>query len=401
MEWKEVKLSELGDIVGGATPSTKEPLNYDGDISWITPKDLSTFSERYISKGERSITKKGFESCSCKMLPEGSILFSSRAPIGYVAIAKNELCTNQGFKSVIPNKKKVDNIFLFYLLKHNKNRIENLGSGTTFKEVSGSVMKDVKVRVPSLEDQIKIASILSSLDAKIENNNKINANLEAQAQALFKSWFIDFEPFQNGEFEDSELGRIPKGWKVGTLKDIAIINPTLKLSKSQDATYLDMKNMPTSGSFPNKWEIKPYNGGMKFQNGDTLMARITPCLENGKVAYVNFLKEDEVGFGSTEYIVIRPKNGIFPELFYFLCRYNDFVGYATKNMNGSSGRQRVSAETIGNYKMIIPPINILLELAPLFSSIMNIIRVNGFKNIYLSTLRDTLLPKLMSGEIEV
>ena len=105
MEWKEVKLSELGDIVGGATPSTKEPLNYDGDISWITPKDLSTFSERYISKGERSITKKGFESCSCKMLPEGSILFSSRAPIGYVAIAKNELCTNQGFKSVIPNKK--------------------------------------------------------------------------------------------------------------------------------------------------------------------------------------------------------------------------------------------------------------------------------------------------------
>ena len=104
-EWKEYKLGEIGTVVGGATPSTKDPMNYDGDISWITPKDLSGYESMYIDRGERMITQQGYNSCSCKMLPKGSVLFSSRAPIGYVAIAANDLCTNQGFKSVIPNNK--------------------------------------------------------------------------------------------------------------------------------------------------------------------------------------------------------------------------------------------------------------------------------------------------------
>ena len=113
-EWKKFKLSEIGEVVGGATPSTKDSSNYDGNIAWITPKDLASFTGRYIKKGERSITKKGFESCSTKMLPKNSILFSSRAPIGYVAIAANDLCTNQGFKSFIPGEK-VDYLFMYYV----------------------------------------------------------------------------------------------------------------------------------------------------------------------------------------------------------------------------------------------------------------------------------------------
>lgn len=176
-EWIECKLSDLGEIVGGATPSTKDYSNYDGDIAWLTPKDLSSFSERYIEKGERSISEKGFKSCSTKMLPINSILFSSRAPIGYVAIAAKELCTNQGFKSIIPNGK-VDYMFLYYLLKYKKKEIEGLGSGTTFKEVSGNVMKNVMVYIP--KDKVvqkKIAGILDKIDCKIENNNNINRNL--------------------------------------------------------------------------------------------------------------------------------------------------------------------------------------------------------------------------------
>ena len=176
-EWKEYKLGDIGTIVGGATPSTKDPLNYDGNISWITPKDLSNFNGRYIGRGERMITTEGFNSSSCRMLPKGSVLFSSRAPIGYVAIAKNELCTNQGFKSVIPNPKIVDSTFLYYLLVFNKTRIEGLGSGTTFKEVSGQVMKNVSVLLPSLNTQQSIASVLSSIDDKIECNKLINDNL--------------------------------------------------------------------------------------------------------------------------------------------------------------------------------------------------------------------------------
>lgn len=215
-EWKECTLSNLGTIVGGATPSTKDSSNYEnGSIAWITPKDLSTHTERFISHGERNITEKGLKSCSAQLMPQNSILFTSRAPIGYIAIAKNEVCTNQGFKSIVPNKD-TDFMFLYYLLKYNKDNIENLGSGTTFKEVSGSTMKSVPVKVPPLPTQQKIAAILSSLDDKIELNNKINTNLEQQSQTLFKNWFVDFEPFG---------GKMPEGvesWKIVELDNCKI-----------------------------------------------------------------------------------------------------------------------------------------------------------------------------------
>ena len=172
-KWIDCTLSDLGTIIGGATPSTKMEENYqNGHIPWITPKDLSVFRGRYISHGERNITQQGLKSCSTQLLPKHSILFSSRAPIGYIAIAECELCTNQGFKSIVPNER-TDYMFLYYLLKFNKNAIENMGSGTTFKEVSGSTMKSIPVRVPvSIEEQKRIASTLSALDDKIEENDE-------------------------------------------------------------------------------------------------------------------------------------------------------------------------------------------------------------------------------------
>lgn len=179
-EWKECKIADLGTVVGGATPSTKDSANYEnGTIAWITPKDLSTFTGRYIKRGERNITQIGLKSCSTQLMPPNSVLFSSRAPIGYIAIAANEVCTNQGFKSVIPNEN-TDPLFLFYLLKYNKDKIEGMGSGTTFKEVSGNTMKNIVVNVPTDKKvQEKIAAILGSIDDKIEENEQINNNLAA------------------------------------------------------------------------------------------------------------------------------------------------------------------------------------------------------------------------------
>ena len=129
----------------------------------------------------------------------------------------------------------------------------------------------------------------------------------------------------------------------------AYLNPKRALAKKQIARSIDMSQLSTSGAFPSGWEMKPFNGGMRFANGDTLLARITPCLENGKTAFIDFLDDGEVAFGSTEYIVLAPKNDTPPEMLYCLARYPAFVDYAVKNMNGSSGRQRVSAETIGQY----------------------------------------------------
>ena len=175
--WITKKIGDIGKVVGGATPSTKDENNYGGSISWITPKDLASYQDRYIFHGERSITQKGLDSCSTVMLPKGSILFSSRAPIGYVAIAAKEMCTNQGFKSIIPNET-INPLFLFYLLKFNASNIAAKGSGTTFPEISAKIMESIEVSFPeSIEGQKQIANFLDSIDSKIECNRKINDNL--------------------------------------------------------------------------------------------------------------------------------------------------------------------------------------------------------------------------------
>ena len=185
-KWRTCTIGDLGTVVGGATPSTKRVENYDGGtIAWITPKDLSGFSGRFIFCGERCITEQGLKSCSTQLVPAHTVLFSSRAPIGYIAIAGQDVCTNQGFKSVVPNES-TDYMFLYYLLKYSKDKIENLGSGTTFKEISGSTMRGIEVFVPeAVEEQRRIASILSVLDDKIEKNIAVNENLEQQLHLLF------------------------------------------------------------------------------------------------------------------------------------------------------------------------------------------------------------------------
>lgn len=173
------RIEDIGEVVGGATPSTKEAEYWDGDIPWLSPKDLTNHKSRYIKSGNRNITSEGLNSCSTRLLPKGTVLFSSRAPIGYIAIAQNTLCTNQGFKSVIPSSE-VDPLFLFYLLKYNRNKIESMASGTTFKEVSTSTMRSIKVELPeTIEEQHKIALILDNIDSKIELNNLINDYLAA------------------------------------------------------------------------------------------------------------------------------------------------------------------------------------------------------------------------------
>ena len=239
------------------------------------------------------------------------------------------------------------------------------------------------VSMPDLHIQHKVVSILGSIDDKIESNNAINKNLEEQAQAMFDQMISA----SNSTY--------------CSLYEIAELNPKRTLSKGTVARCIDMAQLSTSTSFPNGWEYKPFNGGMRFCNGDTLLARITPCLENGKTAYINFLEKDEVAFGSTEYIVMTSKSDYPNEFFYCLARYPEFVDYAVKNMNGSSGRQRVSAETIGRY--VLPRLNDadMQEFRTVVPHMFDVCCNNSLENIRLANLRDTLLPRLMSGEIDV
>lgn len=390
MEWKEVTLGELGTIVGGATPSTKNPSFYDGNIPWLTPKDLSVNSNMYILRGERNITEAGFKSCSCKMLPKGSVLFSSRAPIGYVAIAANDMCTNQGFKSVIPNEE-TDSEFLYYLLKYNKDYIASQGSGTTFAEVSGKTMKDIEVVVPKeKEDQHRIASILSSLDRKIELNNKINADLEEMAQAVFKNWFVDFEPFKNGKFVDSELGMIPEGWKVGKLFDIAEI--------------FDKKRKPLSGNVREKMDkIYPYYGAtscMDYVDDYIFDGIYTLIGEDGSVVKENGLPYMQYVWGkmwvNNHAHILQGKNGYSTEMIHALLSITNIKFLVT-----GAVQAKLSQGNMQKILVAIPPKNVLEEIRPVIDNLYSKIRINTDENSRLSLLRDTLLPRLMSGELEV
>lgn len=179
MELKKYKLGDIAEIINGSTPSTADADNYDGEIIWITPKDLSDQKSKYIEKGSRNITEKGYNSCSTQMIPSYNILMSSRAPIGLLAINKVDCCTNQGFKNIVVNKSICNVDYLYYYLKFHITEIEALGSGTTFKEVSKASLQKFEISIPSLEIQNKIASTLSNLDQKIALNRQINQNLRA------------------------------------------------------------------------------------------------------------------------------------------------------------------------------------------------------------------------------
>ena len=417
-QWKEYRLGEIGKVVGGATPSTKDASNYDGDISWITPKDLSVLTQRYIYRGERMITLKGYNSCSCKLLPKGSVLFSSRAPIGYVAIASKELCTNQGFKSILPFPNIVDSMFLYYLLVNNRKRIEGLGSGTTFKEVSLKVMQNVKVKIPSMNTQHKIASVLSSIDDKIELNRKINSNLEEQAKALFKSWFIDFEPFKDGKFVDSELGKIPEGWKVGRYDDIVsatvvgdwgkdkpIGNYVHEVTCIRGCDFQDIKNGLT-GNAPSRFILEKNFKNKCFANNDILVeisggtqtvstGRVCPISQelisryNGNVVCTNFCR------------VLRPIEEYSAFIYYsWLYKYNHKVMFGYEN--GTSGIKNFRLnDFLSMEPLIIPPKDKVAEFQKVIDTINAQMQTTGLESSKLVETRDSLLPRLMSGEIDV
>lgn len=193
------KISEIAQVVGGGTPSTKEEDNYaNSGVAWITPKDLSGYTQKYIANGSRDISEKGLNSSSAKLMPKGTVLVSSRAPIGYVAIADGPLATNQGFKSLVPNKDVVTSEYLYYVMKQSKSALEQVATGTTFKEVSGSVMKNFEIDIPNLDEQERVVSILAPIDQKIELLQTINDNLVALAGTIWRN----FDVYESKEVRD-------------------------------------------------------------------------------------------------------------------------------------------------------------------------------------------------------
>ena len=294
-----------------------------------------------------------------------------------------------------------------------------MSSMSTRASLNNEMLSRLSITLPSSEEQAAIGHILGTLDDKIEMNRRISETLEAMARALFTSWFVDFEPVRAKaeardpglpgaiadlfprRFRDSDLGGIPEGWRALPLPEVITVNPTRSLRKGDVAPYLDMANMPTRGHTPDSVIDRPFGSGTRFVNGDTLVARITPCLENGKTAYVDFLENGQVGWGSTEYIVLRSKPPLPEELAYCLARSEEFREFAIQSMNGSSGRQRVATESLSDYLFPAPPGPVAEQFGAMVRPLFGRVRAAARESETLVNLRKTLLPRLISGELRL
>lgn len=401
--WQKIKLSDVCEVIGGGTPSTKNYDFWNGDIPWLTPKDLSGYNSRYISKGERNIAQEGLQNSSAHMLPKGSVLLTSRAPIGYVAIAKNDVCTNQGFKSLVL-KKGYCSEFFYYLLKNNIEYIVGMGSGSTFAEISGTQVKNLEFTVPPLDIQKKIARVLGVLDDKIELNNKINNNLEQQAQALFKSWFVDFEPFG---------GTMPDDWKEINLSDIATFvggysykGSELQTSSTAMAT---IKNFDRKGGFKLDGfkEILPSSKLKETQKADLfdIFVAHTDLTQNADVIGNAEMLLSKAGYVdviiSMDVVKVMPQKGISKFLLAALLKDNRFKQHCLGYINGTTVLH-LSKKALPEYTFAFPnSVDTVNELTQTLEYLYKKLALNIEENTRLAQLRDTLLPKLMSGEIDV
>lgn len=394
-EWRECTISDLGTVVGGATPSTKDSSNYDnGNIAWITPKDLSNYEDRYISCGERNITEKGLSSCSTQLLPRHSVLFTSRAPIGYVAIAENEVCTNQGFKSVVPNKD-TDYLFLYYLLKYNKETIENLGSGTTFKEVSGGTMRGIKVKVPTTRSaQEAIGRFLDSIDCKIEENRKINKNLLQQLSALY-------DDFASKEWTLMPIAEIAEKVAMGPF------GSNIKVS-----TFVEFGVPIISGNHLRGMFLEePSFNYITEEHAERLKNSVvypkdivfTHAGNIGQVAMIpEGCKYDRYVLSQRQFYLRCDKSKILPEyvLMYFHSRIGQHELLSFANQTGVPSLAQ-PASNLKKIELPVPPLEEQVKWVETINPLINMFQNNQLENEQLTNTRDTLLPKLMSGKIDV
>ena len=419
-KWKEVSIGEIAEVIGGGTPSTKDINNFNGDVPWLTPKDLAGFHDRYISRGTRNLSQKGLDSCSAKLLPKGTVLLSTRAPIGYVAIAKNPIATNQGFHSLIPQDGFTPE-YIYYWMVANTKVLENHACGTTFTELSGSNLKQIRLQIPSVAIQESIAQILGTLDDKIELNRRTNETLEAMARALFKSWFVDFDPvrakmegrWQKGKsfwglpanlydffpnrLVNSELGEIPNGWEIDSLANIATdkrqaVNP---VNVPEQTPYIGLEHMPRHSIALGIWENaeKATSNKSVFKKGEFLFGKLRPYFHKVGVAPVN-------GICSTDIAVIEAIEAIWSIFVLVLISSDEFISYTNQNSTGTK-MPRTSWSTMSRYKICIPPKPIVEVFQNTVQSMIESIIVNIHCNQTLESIRNLLLPKLISGKLKV
>lgn len=394
-------LSDLVDVIGGGTPKTTEESYWNGSIPWLSVKDFCG-DKKYVYNTEKSITEEGLNNSSTKLLHKDNIIISARGTVGELAMIPYDMAFNQSCFGLIP-KGNNDPHFVYYLLKDKVRSLKSQTQGSVFDTITKATFDRIECADYSEEDQRRIASILSSLDRKIELNNKINADLEEMAQAIFKNWFVDFEPFKDGKFVDSELGMIPEGWKVGRLDEIADVVGGSTPSKAKPEYYTqkgiawltpkDLSNHPAV--YTSRGVIDITEEGYNSTSTKLMPKGTILFTSRAPIGYISIAQNDictNQGFKS-----LVPKKAGTCFLYCFL----KYVTPEIENKSTGSTFKEASGSLMKSLQVIMPEQKVFEDFETIVSPLFARIESLEKENSRLSTLRDTLLPRLMSGELEV
>lgn len=381
MEWKEVRLGDVCTrVCSGGTPKSTNPSYYGGEIPWLNTKEID-FNRIYST--EKTITDSGLNNSSAKWIVPNTVTVAMYgATAGKSCIVKVPMTTNQACCNLTINDEVADYEFVYYTLKNDYTTLASLANGGAQQNLNAQIIKDYVLKMPSLADQRRIASILSSLDRKIELNNKINDDLEEMAQAIFKNWFVDFEPFKDGKFVDSELGMIPEGWKVGLLGELC--------------NFKRGKNLLTKNAIDEG--VPVVAGGLEPSCYHNVANTGAPVITvSGSGANAGFMRMYHVPVWASDCSFID----ISCENFYFVYCFLKVNSKLLKHAQTGAVQPHVKPSDIHDFELVIPDKESIYDfqdkVKPFFDKIASIQKENS----RLSLLRDTLLPRLMSGELEV
>ena len=414
--WGVKPLKRVFKIINGGTPSSSEESYWNGEIVWVTPNDLSKLTEACIVDSERKITQDGLHNCSARIVPKGSIVISTRAPIGYVAIAGVPLCTNQGCKSLVAINK-VNPKYFYYWMHSISFYLNVLGQGTTFIELSNSSLSMVELLTPSINEQKAIANFLdqktAEIDGLIADKEKLIELLQEKRQAIITEAVTKgLNP--NVRMKDSGIewiGEIPEHWEVKRIKYLATVNPSKSevrhLPPEQEVTFIPMEKIVATGkvdySITNTVE-NLIDGYTYFRDGDIIMAKVTPCFENGNIAIVNGLLNG-IGFGTTELHVLRCNNKCYNKFLFYYLQSDVFKSKGISEMYGVAGLKRIPTDFVLNYKLGIPDYQeqkqITLYLDTIVDKINTLISDIQTQIDKLKEYRQSIISEAVTGKIKI
>jgi type I restriction enzyme, S subunit len=422
--WKEYKVEEIcSKVTSGGTPNTRKDEYYGGSIPWVRTQEVN-FNRLYDA--EIKITEEGLNNSSAKWIPANSIIIAMYgATAGKVAINKIPVTTNQACCNLIINKEKADYRFIYYNILSRFSSIASMAVGGAQQNLNAGMIKDLVINLPNLPTQTAIAEILSSLDDKIELNNKINQELENLAQTLFKQWFIDFEFPANlanpalsgdegykssgGEMVDSELGEIPENFTLSILSEqtelvrgISYRKPEL-VSKEEGLPFVNLKCFALNGTFRQDG-LKYFNGKYKEKHiikpNDILVA-VTDLTQDRVIIGLPILwNEKEIALPSLDVCIVRNENSALKHFLYYEFKTFRYKSRIIEFANGSTVLH-LSVKGLETYEYALPNEDVLIKWNEVISPILDQINNNIRENQELTNLRDMLLPKLISGELEV